>query len=212
MSGSSSHPSILVLHAIRLLGFAATHQIAHRYGLDRRLTMEDLLDFEAHGWVTRSEFAETEGWSLTERGRAENERRLAAELDASGARSAVSGVYQRFLPLNARFQDAATRWQVRALPWDAMAANDHTDFRWDDRVIATLGAVGRKLVPLDAELAAAVPRFGGYAARYDAALARVIRGEARWVDGLGIDSCHVVWMQLHEDLLATLGLQRRDEP
>ena len=79
-------------------------------------------------------------------------------------------------------------------------------------MIATLGSIGRKLAPLESELAAAVPRFGGYAARYEAALARVIRGENRWVDGLGIDSCHVVWMQLHEDLLATLGLQRSDEP
>jgi hypothetical protein len=212
MSGSSSDPSTLTLHAVRLLGFAETQRIAHRYGLDRDQTLERLLDLEAHGWVTRSEFAGTGGWSLTECGRAENERRLALELDTSGARSAVSGVYQRFLPLNARFQEAVTRWQVRGLPWDPMAANDHTDFRWDDRVIATLGSIGRKLAPLDAELAAAVPRFGGYAARYETALARVTRGEARWVDGLGIDSCHVVWMQLHEDLLSTLGLQRSDEP
>jgi hypothetical protein len=212
MSGLPTDPSALTLHAIRLLGFDESHRIAHRYGLDRDQTEECLLDFEAHGWVTRSEFAGTGGWALTERGRAESEGRLAAELDASGARSVVSGVYQRFLPLNVRFQDAATRWQVRGMPWDSMAANDHTDFRWDDRVIAALGSVGRKLAPLGAELAAAVPRFGGYAVRYDAALARVTRGEARWVDGLGIDSCHVDWMQLHEDLLATLGLHRSDEP
>jgi hypothetical protein len=32
------------------------------------------------------------------------------------------------------------------------------------------------------------------------------QGGSRWVDGVGIDSCHLVWMQLHEDLLATLGL------
>jgi hypothetical protein len=28
------------------------------------------------------------------------------------------------------------------------------------------------------------------------------------VTGVGIDSCHSVWMELHEDLLATLGMQR----
>lgn len=73
--------------------------------------------------------------SVADRGRAENERRLALELDASGARSTVVEVHSRFLPLNARFQEAVTRWQVRPLPGDAMATNDHTDFRWDDRVI-----------------------------------------------------------------------------
>ncbi len=40
---------------------------------------------------------------------------------------------------------------------------------------------------------------------------RVAAGQSRWLDGLGIDSCHTVWMQLHEDLLASLGLQRGDE-
>ena len=51
-------------------------------------------------------------------------------------------------------------------------------------------------------------RFEGYSRAYDAAAARAWAGRHDWVDGVGIDSCHVVWMELHEDLLATLGLQR----
>ena len=51
-------------------------------------------------------------------------------------------------------------------------------------------------------------RFDGYAQRYDAALTRAIRGQHHWVDGIAVDSCHLVWMQLHEDLIATLGLSR----
>ena len=35
-------------------------------------------------------------------------------------------------------------------------------------------------------------------------------GQHEWVDGVGFDSCHVVWMELHEDLLGTLGLNRED--
>jgi hypothetical protein len=27
-----------------------------------------------------------------------------------------------------------------------------------------------------------------------------------------VDSCHTVWMELHEDLMATLGIQRGAEP
>lgn len=211
MPGPTSEPTTLTLRAVRLLGFAETQRIASRFSLDRDEAAEHLLDFEAHGWVTRSEFAGSAGWSLTDRGRAENERRLGEELDASGARGTVAEIHNRFLPLNGRFQEAVTRWQVRPLPGDAMAANDHTDFRWDDRVIDSLTSVGRRLVPLDAELADVLARFGGYAERYNAAVARVTRGEIRWVDGLGIDSCHMVWIQLHEDLLASLGLDRGDE-
>lgn len=152
------------------------------------------------------------GWSMTDRGRAENERRLAAELDAAGARSTVVEVHSRFLPLNARFQEAVTRWQVRPLPGDPMGTNDHTDFRWDDRVIESLRSLGRRLIPLDTDLVNALARFGGYAERYNAAVARVrAGGENRWVDGLEVDSCHAVWMQLYEDLFATIGLDRGDE-
>lgn len=203
-----SDPAVLTLHAVRLLGFADDQRIARRFALDHADVSESLLDFEAFGWVTRAQFASSAGWSLTDRGRAENERQLAQELDSCGGRPTVTEVHKRFLPLNARFQDAATRWQLRPLPGDPMAVNDHTDHRWDDRVLETLRSIGRRLMPLSAELGAAFARCGGYAERYDAALARATRGEHRWVDGVGIDSCHVVWMQLREDLLATLGLDR----
>ena len=153
---TASHPDTLTLHGVRLLGFARGPRIAIRFGLAREEVEEALLDLEAYGWVTRSEFAGSAGWSLTERGRAENERRLREELEAAGVRSTIVDVHGRFLPLNARFQDAVTRWQVRPLPGAPMAANDHTDFRWDDRVIESLRSLGRRLVPLDAELAGAL--------------------------------------------------------
>jgi hypothetical protein len=211
VAGPRSDSATLTLHGVRLLGFAQTQQIASRFGLDGGEVGEKLLDFEAYGWVTHSEFADSAGWSLTDTGRTENERRLTAELDASGSRSTVVEGHRRFLPLNDRFQEAVTRWQVHPLPGGPMAINDHTDFRWDDRVIESLRSLGRKLIPLDADLVNALARFGGYAERYNAAVARVVSGEKRWVDGLGIDSCHVVWMQLHEDLLASIGLERGNE-
>ncbi len=67
---------------------------------------------------------------------------------------------------------------------------------------AELGALPR---PFGTVLAGVLPRLGGYDERYAAALARVEQGERPWVDALGVDSCHTVWFQLHEDLLATLG-------
>lgn len=207
---ATSEPATLVLHAVRLLGFADTARVASRFGLDRAEVEESLLDFEAFGWVRRSSFADTSGWSLTEAGRTENERRLCAELEEHGARSVVADVHERFLPLNAGFLTAVTRWQTRPLPGNAMAVNDHADFRWDDRVIDTLTSLGRRMGSLNTELAGELARFDGYASRYDAALTRVIRGEHHWVDGIAVDSCHLVWMQLHEDLIATLGLSRGD--
>ncbi len=204
----TSEPELLVLHALRLVGMAEGAAVASRFGLDRDLVQELLEDDEAYGWVERVGFAGLGGWALTESGAAEVERRLAVELDETGVRDTVESVHAAFAPLNARLLRAVTDWQIRPLPGNALAANEHDDPRWDDRVLDDLAAVGRRLEPLAAELVGVLARFDGYAARFGAAVGRAERGEHGWIDGLGLDSCHRVWFELHEDLLATLGLER----
>ncbi len=54
-------------------------------------------------------------------------------------------------------------------------------------------------------------RFGGYDRRFTAALRRARDGDAAWVDRTDVDSCHRVWFELHEDLLATLGIDRHGQ-
>ena len=75
-------------------------------------------------------------------------------------------------------------------------------------MLDSLASVGRALNPLGDRLAGLLPRCAGYAERYAAGLARAERGESAWVDGVGIDSLHRVWIELHEDLVATLGIPR----
>ncbi len=206
-----SAPELLTLHALRIKGVAEPAAVARRFTLDRDQVDELLLDFEAYGWAYRAEFAGTGGWTLTGNGKAEDERQLATELADCGGRGAVTRVHAAFGPLNAHFQETVTRWQVRPMPGDDLARNDHTDHRWDDRVVDALAVLGRRLVPLDTALGDVLARFTGYAQRYSAAIERVERGEHGWVDGIGIDSCHTVWFELHEDLLATLGIERGHE-
>src|SRR5918999_4110917 len=66
----------LALHGVRVLGFPTAARVAARYGLDVGTVEAALLDFEAWGWVGRSSFAGRSGWSLTDAGRTENERRM----------------------------------------------------------------------------------------------------------------------------------------
>ncbi|HET6478567.1 MAG TPA: transcriptional regulator, partial [Actinoplanes sp.] len=61
--------------------------------------------------------------------------------------------------------------------------------------------------PVCLELAAALPRFGRYRERLGAALGRA-RGGALEELADSLTSYHVVWFQLHEDLLVTLGRTR----
>ncbi|MBB2747057.1 UNVERIFIED_ORG: hypothetical protein FHR35_006936 [Microbispora rosea subsp. rosea] len=55
-------------------------------------------------------------------------------------------------------------------------------------------------------------RFRGYDTRFAAVLARARAGDNAWVDRTDVDSCHRVWFRLHEDLIATLGLDRHAQP
>ncbi|MEV7009670.1 transcriptional regulator [Streptosporangium sp. NPDC051022] len=211
MTRDSTH-GLLVLHAVRITGFADTPVIAHRYGLDAATTKEVLRDAETRGWVEHTSFAGTGGWSLTEPGRAENERRLAAELTLTGAADEVREVYRKFLPLNALLLQACTDWQLRPTADDRLAANDHSDPTWDAGVLHELACIDRALTPLADRLGRVLTRFRGYDTRFTTALARARAGEGAWVDRTDVDSCHRVWFELHEDLIATLGLDRHAEP
>jgi hypothetical protein len=153
-------------------------------------------------------FAGTGGWSLTEAGKAENERQLAAELEDLGGREVVEAAYREFLSLNARLQQACTDWQLRPTATDALAFNDHSDSAWDRKVLKELTALAQALEPIQQQLDAVLERFRGYLPRFAGALDRVLAGDTTWVDRTGADSCHTVWFELHEDLIATLGLPR----
>ena len=203
-----SAPDLLVLHALRIAGMADELKVARRYALDPDLVEDLLLDHEAVGLVTRVGFAGLDGWALTERGRAEGERLAAAELDATGARPVVVAAHDDFVPLNTRLLGAMSRWQVRPAAGDPMAANDHTDWAWDEQVLRTLANLSVALRGVEERLVIVLQRFGGYADRFATALAQVDRGRRRYVDEPGLDSAHTVWFQLHEDLLATLNLSR----
>ncbi|WP_030177094.1 hypothetical protein [Spirillospora albida] len=198
----------LVLHGPRVLGFASPSRIGARFRLDTALVEELLLDHEARGWVSATSFAGSSGWSITEKGRTENERRLSIELDRAGAREVVTDAHADFLPLNRRFGIACTNWQIRPTRADPMAFNDHTDWAWDERVLRTLAALDKAFRGVCDRLAERLQRFDGYSDRYSAALAKVEAGQKRWVDAPDIDACHTVWIQFHEDLLATLGIPR----
>jgi hypothetical protein len=189
-----------VLHAVRTLGYADDARIAARAGMSAALAREHLLDAEARGWTALTSYAGDGGWSLTESGKAHGEGLLAAELDDVGARAAVDEAHRRFLPLNDVVAEVCSSWQlaelgigppVRSLP-------------------ETIGALERPaagLAEIEASLGTRLERFTGYHRRFTAALARA-GADAAWITGTDRDSCHRVWFELHEDLIATLGLTR----
>ena len=211
MPRGESSVELLTLHGVRICGFPSVRQVATLYDLDPAEVEEYLLDAEAYGQARRTDFAGQCGWSLTERGREHDERLLARELDDSGGRAEVTAAHRAFLPLNHRLGELMTRWQIRPTPQDRAAPNDHRDAGYDDRVAAALGRLIEDLRPVTTAVTAVLPRFGVHQPRLDHALTQVQALRNAWVDSIEVPSVNLVWIQLHEDLLATLGIARGDE-
>nr|WP_205693370.1 transcriptional regulator [Cellulomonas sp. IC4_254] len=189
-----------VLHALRVRGVADAPEIARRTGLPEVGAEELLLDAEASGLVVRSPFAGPHHWSLTERGAAVGEALLAAQLDRAGARSVVEDVLTGFGPVNDLVTSACTRWQLTELGLTSQPATL-------DGVLRDLAEAADALAAIEARLVAHLPRFEGYQRRFTAALGRA-RADPSWITATDRDSAHRVWFELHEDLLATLGIER----
>lgn len=206
-----SASALRVLHAVRLLGFADSDAVAARAGVGVDEALRELHESEREGWVQRLAFADLDGWALTDSGRIENERQLGAERQHADPANRIAAVYRDFLPFNARLVRAVTDWQIRPTDTDRFAPNGHCDGAWDGRVLDELATLGTELAPLVTRLSEVLARFGGYADRYNSALHRAVNGERGRIDKTNVDSCHRVWFQLHEDLVATLGIDRRTE-
>ena len=186
----------------------ATAGVAGLYGLAEEAVTAELEAAAAAGLALHRE-GRMSGWTLTPAGRQENEARLAAELDAAGARDVVRSAYDRFLALNSGMLEVCTRWQVKDA--EAQVLNDHSDPQYDAGVIAELGGLDEGVQPIAAELAAELDRFSVYGGRFTSALDRVRAGENDWFTKPIMESYHTVWFEMHEDLLATLGIDRASE-
>jgi hypothetical protein len=196
----------IVLHALRCIGHAGLPRVADAAGLPEADAESHLIDLAVAGWVTRSP-GEHGAWGLTESGRAEDARRTVRELDAAGARDALTAAYRRFMVLNPELLDLCSAWQLRTVD-GAMAPNDHSDPAYDARVLGRFSDLDGRAGAVIADLSAALPRFGRYRVRLAAALDRARSGAPEHLTD-STASYHTVWFQLHEDLLATLGIPRR---
>ncbi|MFN2557064.1 MAG: transcriptional regulator [Nitriliruptorales bacterium] len=196
---------LLVLHALRCIGFAGLARVAAATGLPESDVESELIDLAVAGLVTHlgGDFG---GWGLTEAGRTVDAERIADELETSGTRTAVAEAYDAFVVLNPELLDLCTAWQTRSVA-GILTPNDDTDPAHDARVLDRLTDFDQRAEVVCAALSAAMLRFQRYRVRLSYALARVKSGGLDYVTG-STESYHTVWFQLHEDLLATLGIPR----
>ena len=194
---------LLVLHTLRLRGFVDSDTVAQRTGVDEATVADILEQARTDGHVVERS-GRISGWILTPDGRSAHAALLADELAECGCRSEVELANEAFLALNEPFKEICTRWQLRP---DG-SPNDHGDAAYDAAVVADLEDLHPQAVAVTAGLAELLPRFGHYEAGFTAALARLSNGDTRALAAPLAASYHDHWMELHQDLLSTLGRER----
>jgi hypothetical protein len=192
------------LHALRVKGMTSAAVAAAVVAAPEDEIAAALDELGGEGLVRHRSGGRIEGWSLTKDGKAAHADLVAGSVD-DGGRTVLEQAYEAFLPLNGDFKTVCHAWQTRG---DEDAPNDHTDTAYDEAVIARLGAVDERAGAVLEGVGAAVDRMSGYRPRLAAALERVRSGERSAFTAPMRDSYHDIWMELHQDLILSLGRTR----
>ena len=130
-----------------------------------------------------------------------------ARLEAGSEEEGLAkATYERFLVFNNEFLRICTDWQLKP----GNQPNDHSDAAYDFKILERLDRLDERVAPLIEALGKSVPRFAGFRGRLTEALDKISEDRA-WLASPRCDSYHTVWMQLHEDLLSAVGVNRADE-
>jgi hypothetical protein len=206
---------LLALLGLRLKGFASAEGVAEVIGVEADAVASALVGAVEDGLVNFHEAREVYLLNPSA-GRPEGERLLAEQLDAAGVRGDVQAAYDDFLGLNQSMLQLCTDWQIRAdgdpdVHIEGKTLNDHSDEDYDQDVLSRLVELDADLRKILTKLRSLLVRYGSYVPRFRTALDKLLAGELEYFTKPIIASYHTVWFELHEDLLATLGIDRATE-
>lgn len=182
-----------VLHAVRVRGFATPEQIAVSTGLSEDVINERLTAAAEAGFVKQMK-GRIAGARLTPVGRGRlilmTSTRTSDEQCAT-----IEEIYDAFLRPNQEFKTLTTKWQTDKDP---------------EATGKELDAIHETVVGILAR-ADGITRLDLYRSRFGEARDRFVGGDHSALAQPMAESYHDVWMELHEDLLASLGRERSDQ-
>ena len=180
-----------VLVALRARGLATPEQIEESTGVELE-TIRAVLDASVgRGMASERAGGRFAGFSLTSAGKA-RQRLLASYALAPAQAAAIASAYEAFLPPNRSFKTLTTAWQQSK----------------DRELVEDLRRIHAEAEKALDQAAGALPRFEIYKRRLGSALALFAAGDDDALAKPLSGSYHDIWMELHEDLLATLGRER----
>ncbi len=200
--GTSAEQRFLTLHALRIKGAASAGTVGEIVDLPNETVEGHLValrDDELAGFRPTRQL-----WHCTPAGRTHHADELARR--SAIAAGALARLYTEFLPLNDSFKSLCGDWQlVDGRP------NDHSDTERDRALVAALVALDVDARAVVRAMSGPVPRLAPYERRLEASCQRVVAGETTMFTGVMCGSYHDVWMELHEDLILTQGIDRATE-
>ena len=200
----ASDPFFRTFHALRIKGFAKAETIAEVADLPILTVEEHLAALLAREWAMFREARQL--WQLTPVGREEHRIALIEDVSGVDLGAELKGAYASFLTLNERFKELCGSWQLRNGD-----PNDHSDSSYDAGVVKQLVRLNKEVVPVVASMGEVLHRLAPYAPRLANTCRRVSSGETNMFTGVMCGSYHDVWMELHEDLILTQGINRAHE-
>jgi hypothetical protein len=199
-----SSQQFYVLHAARVKGVASAQAMAAFTGLPDEIVVQVSTELADEGLI-RFRTGRIAGAFITQEGKSVHQEMLAAEVkDAQGE---LGECYNRFLTVNDRFKRGCVQWQNASPPGrgDEPTALTSADICQLESWLTPLhNHVGAALT----SLATSVPRFQRYGDRLTEAFARLRLGDRSALLKPMSDSYHDVWMEIHQDLLMSLGRRR----
>ena len=199
-----SDPFFRAFHALRIKGFAKAEVVAEVADLPQSLVEQHLADLQGREWAMFREARQL--WQLTPVGREEHKIALAEDVGHLNIADELRADYQAFITINEEFKALCGDWQLR----DG-APNDHSDAAYDKGVVDRLVALDIAARPVVNKMGMVLARLAPYEARLEATCQRVVAGETNMFTGVMCGSYHDVWMELHEDLILTQGIDRSAE-
>lgn len=203
---SPSSPRFRALHALRIKGFAKADVVAEVAGLAQPEAESVLSRLAAEQFAAFREARSL--WQLTPSGKDHHRQELSVDASPE-VRAAIEAVYPAFLELNVAFKSLCGDWQL--VDGDPSRINDHLDAAYDAKIIQRLLSFDKAGRTVVAAIGNAHDRMSPYASRLGGSLDRLKAGETKMFTGVMCNSYHDVWMELHEDLILTLGIDRTAE-
>jgi hypothetical protein len=144
---------------------------------------------------------------ITPAGRLAHQEWLQSEgLRDPQAAARLRDLYPGFSVVNERIKRVCSAWQVH-LDEPGTPTNDHADSAYDAKVLNDLRLAHTDALVVCTEIGRALARMSGYGERLAHSIAAIEAGDLARFVGVGNESYHHVWMELHQDLLLTLGLE-----